>query len=124
MRNKIFRFLFFLALLIPVILPGQAYSQQWTVILNIVEDYGDSLNSGTLEFGIHPDGTDSVDSALGENELPPKPPFDIFDVRFTGDTIGNGLKKDIRDNSVNQKDYIIDIQRAKGGEITISWESV
>ncbi len=124
MRNKTFRFLFFLAVLIPVLLPGHAYSQQWSVILNIVEDYGDSLNSGTLEFGVNPDGTDSVDSALGETELPPKPPFDIFDVRFTGDTIGNGLKKDIRDNSVNQKDYIIDIQRAKGGEITISWESV
>ncbi len=53
-----------------------------------------------LFCGIDPYATDSIDEALGEYELPPFPPSEVFDVRFTDylmpSLLGNGVQKDYR----------------------------
>lgn len=90
----------------------------WTVGLNLQETGG---SSDSLYFGVHPSGTDSIDAALGETELPPKPPGPVLDVRFSGTTLGNGLKRDIRSGTTTMKTYTVDIQRAVGGTVTIAW---
>jgi hypothetical protein len=56
-----------------------ADSITWEVKL-LVADAGNG--SGTLTFGQAPTGTDGLDNALGEADLPPAPPVGIFDVRF------------------------------------------
>ncbi|MCH8287025.1 fibronectin type III domain-containing protein [candidate division KSB1 bacterium] len=95
-------------------------AQQWTQALIFSED---GVVQDSLFFGIDPFGTDGIDASLGEVELPPKPVAGVFDVRFTGPVavLGNGLKNDIRLTSTDTKEYTIDIQRAAGGEISISW---
>lgn len=55
----------------------------------------------TLYFGVGPLGTDGIDNVYGEQELPPAPPQEIFDVRFFQELnfpnqIGQGLKKEFR----------------------------
>jgi len=100
------------------------YELSWSVFLIINEDAGSETLADTLEFGISPGATDSIDTSLGEIELPPRPPAGIFDVRFTGESTGNGLRKDIRRSSASEKVYIINIQRAAGGDITVSWGSL
>lgn len=48
----------------------------------------DGESSVALKYGIDPNATDSIDSALGEAELPPLPPIGAFDGRFVGTDIG------------------------------------
>jgi len=55
----------------------------------------------TLTLGLAPEATNGIDPALGEQEQPPVPPSDVFDVRLVDDDIpvsgfGEGLLKDIR----------------------------
>ena len=57
--------------------PPPVWSNQITV-----KDAGGTESSQVLTFGQHTDATDSIDSSLGEYELPPPPPTGIFDARF------------------------------------------
>ena len=59
-------------------LPTIAY---WSNQITI-EDAVGMESSGVLTFGQHTGATDSIDSFLGEYELPPPPPTGIFDSRF------------------------------------------
>jgi hypothetical protein len=96
-------------------------AQSWIVDLDVSEN---SVFKKKLQFGVHPGATAGIDSSLGEEELPPLPPSGIFDARFTGDplVVGNGLDLDIRDNSISQKEYTINLQReAPADSITLSW---
>jgi len=76
-----------------------------------------------LQFGVHPLATDGIDTGLGETELPPIPPAGSLDVRFTGPELGNGVYKDLR-NEGCPIEYIIDIQRATGDDILLTWDSL
>ena len=40
-----------------------------------------------LKFGLDPAATDTIDTPLGEAELPPPPPIGVFDARFIGSDI-------------------------------------
>ena len=93
----------------------------WSVELIFSEN---NKNMGSLQFGIHSNATNGIDASLGEVELPPKPAEGVFDVRFTGSSLGNGTKKDLRPNTSTQIEYIIYMQSASGGDITISWGSL
>jgi len=101
-----------------LVLVDMTFAQQWTQALIFSEN---QVVQDSLHFGIDPSGTDGIDVALGEIEQPPKPVAGVFDIRFTGTLIGNGLKKEFRSNSTDTKEYTIDIQRASAGEISISW---
>ena len=76
-----------------------------------------------LRFGFDSDATDGIDALLGESELPPKPPAGVFDSRFTGLELGNGTWSDIRNSAETSHEYIIEIQRASGEDVTLTWDS-
>jgi len=56
--------------------------------------------SSTLTAGVHELATNNLDMTLGESELPPVPPTEIFDTRFvspsTGIDLGEGSSTDLR----------------------------
>lgn len=58
-------------------------------------------NSDTLIFGALEGATANIDTALGEIELDEKPPYGVFDVRWTISET-NGSKKDFRDTISNE----------------------
>lgn len=90
--------------------------------------------SDTLFFGLDVNATNGIDQPLGEFELPPAPPTEIFDVRFIGDglnppvAIGQGLKKDFRpSDTVNIVDTIhhrIKYQLGTGTSLTFIWSNI
>lgn len=94
----------------------------WQQTITVSEEGGASK---LLKFGVEPTATDGIDPHLGESELPPLPPSRIFDVRFTGGDIGNGLNIDLRSGLAPQVEHtlILEFQRAAGGNITLSWDS-
>ena len=63
---------------------GPAAADEWTTALTVENGIGQTI---TLEYGIHPEGTDGVDAALGEVALPPWPPTAVFETRFLIDGI-------------------------------------
>ncbi|MFC1556442.1 fibronectin type III domain-containing protein [candidate division KSB1 bacterium] len=97
---------------------GAANAQEWKSTLYFSEN---AALQDSLEYGIHPSATSGINEFLGELELPPLPPAGVFDVRFTGADLGLGVRRDIRRTTSETIEYVIDIQRAAGGEITISW---
>ncbi len=102
--------------------PQSSIAQQWTVKLRFYED---SVLKDSLEFGINSTATDQIDKTLGESELPPLPPFGNFDVRFTGSTIGLGLKKDIRKAAAGQKVHTIEFQRSSYSSVLkVEWDTL
>jgi hypothetical protein len=81
-----------------------------------------------LKFGLDPAATDTIDTPLGEAELPPPPPIGVFDARFIGSDIaveiGQGLVKDYRQGdstTVGTRVHEILYQVGAGTAITISW---
>lgn len=98
-----------------------------SVKLTITDDVGGSQE---LTFGIDTTATDGLDASLGENELPPFPPTDIFEARFIGDDVDNpalglGTYADYRWGGANfsgSTTHEIIYQAGNGGnQITLSW---
>ena len=58
---------------------GPVAAEQWTTALSVENAAGQII---TLDYGIHPSGTDGVDATLGEVGLPPWPPTAVFEARF------------------------------------------
>ncbi len=75
----------------------------------------------SLECGMDPIATDGMDDAFGETELPRKLYGSGFDVRFVGENLGNGIKRDIRESTYEQTEYMIELQRSSVSDVTISW---
>jgi hypothetical protein len=73
--------------------------------------------------------TDTLDAALGEEELPPFPPTGVFDARFVGDDInlprlGQGTYKDYRANNLlldSTMVFELKYQVGNGSNIKIKW---
>jgi hypothetical protein len=61
------------------------------VALSIPVALSDGTTTQTLYFGLDPLATDTLDSVLGESELPPLPPSEVLDTRFVGFDIGINL---------------------------------
>ena len=77
-------------------------------------------------FGQHTDATDSIDSSLGEYELPPSPPTGIFDSRFNLPTFSSRefALKDFRDSTQTDITWTIQFQPGSAGyPMTFSWDS-
>jgi len=77
-----------------------------------------------LTVGVHEFAHEGFDPDRGEVELPPKPVAGIFDARFTGPSLGSGTTRDIRHNSIENDEWVIDIQRAAGGDVTVTWPDI
>ncbi len=88
-----------------------------------VQDAGNG--SGVLQFGTMPGATDGLDTALGEQELPPKPPKGDFDARWQiGGTQGSLADlEDTLGGGHPQNEYIGTAQPGPGGfPITLQWD--
>jgi hypothetical protein len=72
----------YLLFLFLIFFTGTSFSQE---IYSI--SVTDGIITDTLHFGLHPNATNGIDNALGEDELPPLPPSGIFDARFTGENL-------------------------------------
>ena len=83
-----------------------------------------------LTLGLAPEATDGIDPALGEQEQPPVPPSEVFDVRLVDDNVsasgfGEGLLTDIRPGDAQfqgTKQHEIRFQAESGAELTIAWD--
>ncbi|WP_259085716.1 cadherin-like domain-containing protein [Salinibacter ruber] len=84
----------------------------------------------TLTLGLAPEATNGIDPALGEQEQPPTPPSEVFDVRLVDDNVpvsgfGEGLLKDIRPGGAQFEgttQHQIRFQAASGTDLTIAWD--
>jgi len=87
----------------------------------LIEDAGDG--SGTVCFGIDPDGTTGLDPDLGEVNLPPVPPQGTFDVRSVISSSFSSLI-DIREMNEIVREHTLSWQTSDAGyPVTISWDS-
>jgi len=90
---------------------------------------------GELQFGTMPGATDGLDTAFGEQELPPKPPKGSFDARWlipgtqgslvdVEDTLGGtGPQQDTLGGPRPQNEYAGTAQPGPGGfPITLQWD--
>jgi hypothetical protein len=107
---------------------GIALSQQQQPSVSLPLTLTDGVATATLLFGYDPTATDSLDRLLGESELPPFPPSDVFDARFVGFDIGKplglGTQKDFRPGTPGtafQQIHELYYQTAPGRAITIRW---
>ncbi len=97
MKNRIHIIPSLLAiLLIPVLLHAQS-GRHATVQFSITNNHDRTV---ILTAGLHEDGTNGLDNSIGEVELPPMPPVEIFDVRFIAPSgainLGEGTLTDLR----------------------------
>lgn len=129
MKN-VSRLFTYLAVAAMMVLAGaRAEAQVASSIRVIVHNNGSGADLGqdTLYFGVNSTGTNGIDAALGEEELPPVPPSQVFDIRWTnipGTSFGEGVKKDYRAYaSPSQADtFKIKFQAGTGDyPVTISW---
>lgn len=82
-----------------------------------------------LYFGVDSMATDTLDSILGEVELPPFPPTGAFEARFIGDdiglpTLGQGTYRDFRNSEIDLDSTVafeLRFQVGKGSKIKIKW---
>ena len=94
--------------------------------LIVSNDVGAKLE---LRFGLDPSATDTLDKALGEQELPPFPPSDVLEARFIGDDIslpklGLGTYSDYRMGDADfegAKTHELKFQFGSGSKIIFKW---
>jgi hypothetical protein len=120
--HKTFRALLFIFLLLSTYLISdvqQARAAEWQVELDISNGAG--VND-TIAFGVHPDGTEGIDPALGEVGLPPWPPSSLYEVRFLVPG-SEGVHLDLRDTTHTQRFHTIKWQAGSGGyPVTVRWD--
>jgi len=91
----------------------------WTVPISVRNG---AQESRTVHFGIHPDGSDAIDPALGEVALPPWPPSSAFDARFLLPDALTWSVRDIRKSAPDSISYHLNWQAGAGGyPVTVSW---
>lgn len=91
-----------------------------------------STSNGTVEIGWDRSATHCIDASLGETELPPKPPSEVFDIRLLDNRSpscsGEGLPLDLRNwvGGVSVTDtFVITIQQGAGGlPVTLTWPTI
>ncbi|MBK6507100.1 MAG: T9SS type A sorting domain-containing protein [Ignavibacteria bacterium] len=75
----------------------------------------------SLYYGVAPQGTNGIDTCLGEQVLPPPPPTGVFDCRFQL-TSPDDSKRDIRSDTITYNNWYIKFQPSSAGyPITFTW---
>mgnify|MGYP001371984225 CR=1 FL=1 len=76
---------------------AQAGAKHMSIPLEVSNNRG---NTTSLRIGVHTMATKGIDEALGERELPPVPPTEVYDVRLIGPDpdiiLGEGSLVDLR----------------------------
>lgn len=77
----------------------------------------------SLFFGLSPQGSDGLDTCLGEQALPPPPPIGAFDCRFQL-LSPNDSKRDIKKDTIGNQVWFMKFQPSFAGyPITFTWNS-
>ncbi|MBU1700670.1 MAG: T9SS type A sorting domain-containing protein [Candidatus Eisenbacteria bacterium] len=91
----------------------------WITSLNL-ENGSDEQEQ--VHIGIHPDGTDGIDPALGEVALPPWPPSAIFNARMLLVDELTHTERDIRQSGDGLIEYHLQWQAGEDGHpVTVTW---
>jgi hypothetical protein len=104
-----------------LLIRGTSCAQAREMILTVSDGHA----SETLHFGLAPGATDSIDAGLSEIEIPPAPPPGVFDARFVGAAIGEGMARDLRRGdtaTAGVRVHEISLQAGEGSAITIGWD--
>ena len=104
------------SILLTVLLVNEISSQEFTFAIKVT----DGTFSKYVYLGIHPDGTSGFDPGL-DTLAPPPPPSGSFDTRL--EYLNEDYYTDIRDNTLNQKEYYLQYSPSTGGSIIIFWDS-
>lgn len=117
-------------LILFILMSISVYGQEYRIPITI--NNAGNTNSKTLHFGGHRDATYCIDTELGEEAQPPKPPIEVFDVRFidtrslAGRCMDDGLLLDLRSwlTTVKKDTFRISLQSGSPGyPLTITWPS-
>lgn len=85
-----------------------------------ISDAGNKKDS--LFFGTSVNGTNGIDTCLGEHTIPPVPPLGAFDVRFI--IPGDFSKTDIKKDTANEMVWLVRFQPSPSGyPITFTWNN-
>lgn len=77
----------------------------------------------SLFFGLSPQGSDGLDTCLGEQALPPPPPAGAFDCRFQL-LSPNDSKRDIKKDTIGNQVWFMKFQPSFAGyPITFTWNA-
>ncbi len=102
-----------------LLLANLVRAEMWRVPVTVTN--ADDVE-GTVEFGIHPEATEGMDPQLGEVNLPPWPPQQVFDVRFLVPGY-QGFALDLRDTIQTSRTYDLKWQVGNGGyPVTVQWD--
>ncbi|MBN2170654.1 MAG: hypothetical protein JW819_04940 [Candidatus Krumholzibacteriota bacterium] len=92
---------------------------RWSVPVAVVNG---ARGAGLVSFGLHPDATDGIDSALDEVALPPWPPSSVFDARLLLPDGFTHSAVDLRHSEQANPTYHIQWQAGEEGyPVTVSW---
>lgn len=103
-------------ILLTVLLVNNVFSQEFTFPISVT----DGTFHKFIYIGIHPDGTAGYDPGL-DTLAPPPPPSGSFDTRL--EYLNEDYYTDIRDNTLNQKEFYLLYAPSTGGSIIIYWDS-
>lgn len=80
----------------------------------------DGLNSQQLAVGVDPNGSSGYDPGL-DLFAPPPPPTGAFDARLR--ILGEDYLRDVRDNSINEKEFFMLYAPQTGRSLTLYWDA-
>lgn len=87
----------------------------------LISDAGNESDS--LIFGMSQEGSDGVDTCLGEVALPPPPPTGVFDSRFILSS-NDGVKTDLRKDTALNTNWRMTFQPSSSGyPMSFAWDS-
>ncbi len=126
-RQRMKRFFCMATLFASFLLQCKAQTAAIELGLTVSNSQGKSRQ---IVFGLDPAATANIDTALGENELPPLPPQGIFDARFISSELpqvdlGQGSYRDLRQGDVSFSgtiEYELHYQTASRDSILIHWD--
>lgn len=99
-------------------------SQPWVLPIAIGNPPDDETRGRVLELGFDQNATDGIDPALGEQGVPPLPPSNVFEARFSAEGT-NGLYLDLRSPQPGQHEFEIIWQAgAAGYPIRLQWDGL
>lgn len=108
------RYILFSSLILVLLYEG-VYGQSFLIPIRV----SDGVNEQILKIGIHPECTDGFDEGF-DVYAPPPPPAGAFDARLTYNFEDYFI--DIRDNSLNEKEFFIKYQPEGERKIVLYWD--